>query len=172
MEQPISANAPTSHRRTKILVMVGAMDIGGCESDLLRILPKIDRAKYDVAVATYLYPGPLAEKLEKAGIRVVSPTRPHRRPTFSPYRPSWLRFLRYKAIAAYSLWVGIIAGWIWWMRRVISDEHPDIIHCFLPSTYHLALPAHLLTRGRKRRKFIMARVSLGFYFQDHIWSKP
>ena len=165
-------NYPTSDTetktvRTKILVMIGAMDIGGCEHDLLRILPKIDRTRFDITVMTYLYAGVLAESLMAAGIRVVAPAHPHRRPEFAPYAWPWLRIFRYKAIAAYFMWIGIIAGWIWRMRRIIQTENPDIIHCFLPTTYHLAVPAHLLAKFRGRRRFIMSRVSLGFYFQGH-----
>ena len=102
-----------------------------------------------------------------AGIRVIAPRHPHQRPEFAPYAWPWLRIFRYKAIAAYFMWIGIIAGWIWRMRRAILTEQPDIIHCFLPSTYHLALPAHILAKFRGRRRFIMSRVSLGFYFQGH-----
>ncbi|MCX8507142.1 MAG: glycosyltransferase [Alphaproteobacteria bacterium] len=159
--------ADAQQGRTKILVMIGAMDIGGCEHDLLRILPKIDRTRFDITVMTYLYAGILSEPLMAAGIRVIAPRHPHRRPEFAPYAWPWLRIFRYKAIFAYIMWIGIIAGWIWRMRHVITTERPDIIHCFLPSTYHLAVPAHLLAKGRGRRRFMMSRVSLGFYFQGH-----
>ncbi|MDI9350310.1 MAG: glycosyltransferase [Candidatus Symbiobacter sp.] len=159
--------APEPTPRRKILVMIGAMDVGGCEHDLLRILPQIDRGRFDLAVMTYLYRGALADRLEAAGIRVIAPQKPHQRPQFAPYRWRVLRLTRYKAILASLMWLGIVAAWLWRMRRVIRAEKPDIIHCFLPTTYHLALPAHLLTPGRARRKFLMGRVSLGFYFHGH-----
>ena len=162
-----ASDTDAPHRRIKILVMIGALDIGGCEHDLLRILPEIDRTRFDIAVTTYLYAGILAEPLMQAGIRVIAPRHPHKRPEFAPYAWPWLRIFRYKAVLAYVMWIGIIAGWIWQMRRVITSERPDIIHCFLPSTYHLAMPAHLLAKGRSRRRFMMSRVSLGFYFQGH-----
>lgn len=57
-------------RRPRIMVVIGSLDVGGAEMDLVRNLPMINREKFDVLVYTFTAPGSLASAMEAAGIAV------------------------------------------------------------------------------------------------------
>lgn len=56
--------------RSRVMVVIGTLEVGGAEMDLVRNLPAIDREKFDVVVYTFTAPGPLAATMEVAGIPV------------------------------------------------------------------------------------------------------
>src|SRR5262245_51378524 len=89
---------PTSHqpfaRRTKVLVLIPTLDVGGAEMDVARNLPLIDRSRFEVVVCAFLALGPLTALLTQAGIEVIGPLRPPvRRSRFR----GWLARLRPRA---------------------------------------------------------------------------
>ncbi|MCX8507141.1 MAG: glycosyltransferase [Alphaproteobacteria bacterium] len=200
---PSDQNSPR-----KILVIIGSMNIGGCESDILRIMPQLDRTKFDVRVVAFWQRGALADSLEASGIKFYPPL--NKFPIFNinfniklrltPYKSHWAAKLRLKAVA--NMFIRMVnktfeiiyiynkctlitlpfylathtipkkplehySSDIINIHRVVHFMKPDIIHCFLPASYHYGTICHLLTPGRKSRKLIMSRVSLGFYFQGH-----
>jgi glycosyltransferase involved in cell wall biosynthesis len=57
-------------RRRRVMVVIGSLDVGGAEMDLVRNLPAIDREKFHVLVYTFTTPGTLASVMEAAGIAV------------------------------------------------------------------------------------------------------
>ena len=194
---PSEQNSPR-----KVLVIIGSMNMGGCESDILRIMPQLDRTKFDVRVMAFWQRGNLADSLEASGIKFYPPLNKFSifniKLRLTPYKSQWAAKLRLKAVAnMFIKMVNKIFEIIYNVRalitlpfylathslpkkpleqyssdiinihRVIHFVKPDIIHCFLPTSYHYGTICHLLTPGRKNRKLFMSRVSLGFYFKGH-----
>lgn len=60
-------------RATRILVLIPTLAVGGAEMDLVRILPRIDRRRFQVTVCTFVERGDLAPLLQRTGIEVVGP---------------------------------------------------------------------------------------------------
>jgi glycosyltransferase involved in cell wall biosynthesis len=56
-----------------VVVVIGSLDVGGAEMDLLRNLPRIDRARFDISVYAFRSPGALCARMIAAGIPVHSP---------------------------------------------------------------------------------------------------
>src|SRR5262245_3557297 len=63
----------TTDRRTRVLVLVPTLAIGGAEMDLVRNLPRINRNCFEIIVCAFLARGDLAERLKHAGIEVSGP---------------------------------------------------------------------------------------------------
>jgi glycosyltransferase involved in cell wall biosynthesis len=66
-------------QRTKVMVAIPTLGVGGAEMDLIRNLPRIDRARFRIIVCAFLARGPLAAALTDAGIEVVGPLQPRPR---------------------------------------------------------------------------------------------
>jgi glycosyltransferase involved in cell wall biosynthesis len=170
----------SSDKPVPVVVIIGSLDVGGVEMDLLRNLPRIDRRRFDVSVYTFRYPGALAEKMMAAGIpvytpapgagmtvsRVVSdsgrrPARRHARQTVK--EPGATRKL---ARAAYAMVAGTIssvrayADVIIPMARYIRYRRAKVVHCFLPDAYFYGTLATFLAG---KRCVAMSRVGLNVY---------
>jgi glycosyltransferase involved in cell wall biosynthesis len=87
---PMPATAPAASiirkstalvRRTKLLVVIPTLDVGGAEVDLLRNLPCLDCSELEIVVFTFLSRGALASRLAATGIEIVGP--------FIPFRLHW-----------------------------------------------------------------------------------
>jgi glycosyltransferase involved in cell wall biosynthesis len=136
--------------RTKILIVIGTLDSGGCERHLLSILPHLEMSVFEVRVFTLLRRGVLADEMERRGIKVKSPSR-----KFSPKGYSFFaRFYRL-VNTAFSL------------RYELRAFQPDIVHFFLPGSYLIGAPIARLC-GFKR--MIMSRRSLANYQAKHRWA--
>jgi glycosyltransferase involved in cell wall biosynthesis len=70
MKRPGTNLKPT---RVPVVVIIGSLDVGGAEMDLLRNLPLVDREQFDVSVYAFRSPGALGAKMVAAGIPVYSP---------------------------------------------------------------------------------------------------
>jgi hypothetical protein len=57
--------------KRRIVVVVGSLDVGGVEMDIVRNFPRLDRDRFDVRVYAFVAPGELAPRLEREGIKVV-----------------------------------------------------------------------------------------------------
>ena len=140
----------TLQSRTKILIIIGTLDSGGCERHLFSILPHLERSVFEVRVFTLLRRGALADEMERRGIKVKSPGR-----KFSPKGYSFFARLCRFVNTAFSL------------RYELRAFQPDIVHFFLPGSYLIGAPiARLL--GFKR--LIMSRRSLANYQAKHRWA--
>lgn len=148
--------------KKKILVLIGSLDVGGAEMDIVRNYPLINKT-HDVLLSLYSHRGPLASQIEEAGVKVISRSN-EKTPikglakkiaTILPFLPfTLLPFL--KEIIEYFLFI----------RRVVIAEKPDIIHAFLPLSYVLATFVRMSVRSFKPL-LIMSRLSLNFYFAKH-----
>ena len=62
-----SPSRPHDHiRRTKVLVIIPSLERGGAEMDLVRILPRLDRRKFEYSIFTFL----------KRGVPIIKPASP------------------------------------------------------------------------------------------------
>ncbi|NTU71308.1 MAG: glycosyltransferase [Coriobacteriia bacterium] len=133
--------------RTKVAVLVGALEVGGAELDIARNFPRLNRNEFDVVVVSFGTAGALGPELERHGIRVVARLDSERVSDGVPAR-AW----RYVAVTR-------------WVARVFADEQIDIAHFFLPHAYVYGMAACLL--GRRSAKTVMSRLSLNFYESSH-----
>ena len=129
----------------KILLLLNALDVGGVEKDIIRNFPHINKEKnLQITLCLYhragaLYNDNLAQKLSI----IINPKSHHGLPR-------------------------IINNWLY-IRKMIKQRKPDIIHSFLPEGYFfglLALRSLFFKRGQTPR-FVMSRVSLNYYMQKH-----
>ena len=57
----------------RVLVLIPTLNRGGAEMDLVRTLPRIDRARFRITVCTFLARGELSRFLQAQGIEVIGP---------------------------------------------------------------------------------------------------
>ncbi|MFQ5785166.1 MAG: glycosyltransferase [Alphaproteobacteria bacterium] len=127
---------------TGLLVVVGDLDVGGAERQLVQILPRLRREDFRVTVYTLSHKGALAGRLEASGIPVLGPPR-------------------FAGVLAKIGWRGLVlplsaAALFLLMRRT----RPDIVHLFLPEAYLIGGVCALLARCPRR---VMSRRSLNRY---------
>lgn len=179
---PAEASAP---RRRRILVVVGSLDVGGVEMDILRNFPRLDRTRFDVSVYAFLQPGQLAPRLAAAGIPIVSPPaapvapgdavpappilgglRRLRRGLGTTWRavklpitqqPQIAKAMRFAAQARY------VTNLARPLARHIRAQRIDIVHTFLPHAYLVGAAARSMAPGCK---LVMSRVSSNFYMAE------
>jgi glycosyltransferase involved in cell wall biosynthesis len=132
----------------RILVVIGALDLGGAESHLAQVLPRLAREGFDVAVHTLTGRGALAPVLEAAGVRVIAPKGSEKGSKSGGFAGRALRALR-----AGSSLAGFMRRW-----------RPDIVHFFLPEAYLVGAPIALAASRAKR---VMSRRSLNDYQAKH-----
>lgn len=161
---PRNHSEMTEHCRHRILVVIGTLNRGGAEMDLLRNLPLIDRSRFEIEVFVIAQRGTLAETMESAGIPVQGHpnTRPRRRfiSRFEGIPILWPTLQRFSVILQSTKTTIQLA-------RFIRRHNIDLVHCFLPTSYYLGSIATLFSN---RPKLVMSRLSLNF-FQDTIFKK-
>jgi len=69
----------TEHRRVKVAVLIGTLEVGGAELDIVRNFPRLNRDDFEVVCVTFGPPGTLAPELERQGIPVIARVHPKRR---------------------------------------------------------------------------------------------
>lgn len=110
--------------KTRILVVIGNLDMGGAERHLLRVMPEINKTEFEVLIYTTNSRGVLANKVEAAGVSVISP----------PLSKQLLQLGKLgKPIIYLISWINLI--------RIIKKYKPTIIHYFLPGAYLLGSAA-------------------------------
>ena len=132
---------------TKILFVIGSLELGGSEKHLSLIIPSLVKSGFDVTLITFIK-GKLAPIIEESGARVIESL-----PNTALCRyPSFLR-----AIARYFLfcmhYIFLLIQW-----------RPSVVHFFLPRTYILG---SLLNFIPGKRILIMSRRSLSNYQQEN-----
>lgn len=132
----------------RILVVIGALDLGGAESHLAQVLPRLARDGFEIAVHTLTGRGALAPVLEKAGVRVIAPPGSEKGSKSGGFAARALRAAR----AGLSL------------ARFLRSWKPDIVHFFLPEAYLVGAPIALAVSSAKR---VVSRRSLNDYQAKH-----
>jgi glycosyltransferase involved in cell wall biosynthesis len=162
-----SAAPATGGRPIKILLLIPTLDVGGAEMDLVRTLPRLDRARFEVVVCAFLGRGMLASQLIDAGIQVVGPYagRGHRSPRLDAAARSSARavfgilprlLVRSVRTGLGYLGLAVLIGW------KIRRDGFDVVHAILPSSYLMGVLANPLVG---RRPLVMSRLSLNWYQQ-------
>ena len=128
----------------RLLVVTESLGIGGTESHLIRVLPRLQALGWQAATFCLSGRGERADELESKGIEVVAPRRiakgnrsDHRRPVFIARTASSL---------------------FWFMRQ----WQPEIAHFYLPGPYLVGAPIGIANGTPVK---IMSRRSLSDYQQ-------
>jgi glycosyltransferase involved in cell wall biosynthesis len=164
--------------------LVGALEVGGAELDIVRNFPRLNRDEFDVVVVSFGDKGTLGPELERLGIQVVArkkspcmtapdtgldaPTSggaPATTRGSSAWKagqgrvgrlPHWLQRIVRPVFAVFYM-----AAVTMWVARIMASEKVDIMHAFLPHAYAYGVVGCVL--GRPRAKTVMSRLSLNFY---------
>jgi glycosyltransferase involved in cell wall biosynthesis len=127
-----------------VMIVIGGLDRGGAETNLLRTLPAIRGLGVEVGVLALARRGQLAPEFEAAGIPVLAPSM-----------PAWLA--RASGVAGR---MARLVATFWFAWRTMRARAPDIAHFYLPEAYLVGVWAALLAGVRIR---IMSRRSLDHY---------
>ncbi len=57
----------------RLIIVIGSLEQGGCETHLLQVLPLLSRRGYDVRVFLLSSVGALGNDMERAGVRLIRP---------------------------------------------------------------------------------------------------
>ncbi|MBO6805985.1 glycosyltransferase [Thalassospira sp.] len=134
-------------RKTKVVIVIGSLEKGGCETHLLQVMPNLKSLGFDVKIFLLSRAGELGQRMESSGVTLV-------RPWFqvSAIR-RYSRVFRVFRILAVSLQFMIF----------VTRNRPEIIHFFLPASYWLAGSLSVLAGLRCR---VMSRRSLNQYLSQ------
>ena len=127
--------------KSRLLVVAESLGIGGTESHLLRVLPRLKHSGLDVAVFCVSGRGERAVQLEDCNIEV-------RAPRHLSFEAGQRRHPKQVARAAFSLF------------NFMKSWQPEIVHFYLPGPYVVGAPLALAQRVPVK---IMSRRSLSFY---------
>lgn len=109
-------------RRVRVTFLIGSLDIGGAEQQLVRLVNELDRERFQPSVLCLWRGGPLETKLRSDvqvdGIRLDRVEH---------------RGVRSKALLA--------ARIFWTIGRGLRGQRPDILHAYLPAAYVLGAVA-------------------------------
>jgi glycosyltransferase involved in cell wall biosynthesis len=130
---------PRGPSKIKVLYLIGTLDIGGTERQLVQIAKGLDRESFEPVVVCLSKGGPLQEDLARFGV---------------PVKIVGLRSLR-------QIWHGPIS--LGRLVRIIGKERPDIVHGFLFWAYVLGAYAARLAGVPV---VVASRRSLGIYKRD------
>jgi glycosyltransferase involved in cell wall biosynthesis len=96
----IVRNSIATGPRTKLLVVIPTLDVGGAEVDLLRNLPCLGGSELEIVVFTFLARGAMAGQLAATGIEIVGPFIPFRLRWFGNLKRAALGYSRRLALAS------------------------------------------------------------------------
>jgi glycosyltransferase involved in cell wall biosynthesis len=149
-----------TRRPARILVVIPTLDVGGAETDLIRILPRLDRDRFEIVVHTFLHPGTMACHLTAAGIPLMVPggKQAVEAPSATPVaRP---RSLMRRVLSTSRTVLGHATG----IARHVRAGKFDLVHAILPNAYLVSALGRTLAGGR--RPLVMSRLSLNWYQQE------
>lgn len=129
---------------TKILYVIGNLDVGGAERHLTQILPALVKLDFAPTVYTLTHKGKLAPVLEASGINVVEP--------FFAARLRCLPSLLRKPVLLPLTLISLLF--------LLLRLRPSVVHFFLPAAYLLGGLCSIVANRHIR---IMSRRSLNRY---------
>lgn len=135
-----------NRRRKTILYIIGSLDVGGAERQLVEIASRLRRRGWDIAVYCLTHRGLQADAATCAGVAVVGP------PWEGLRHRDWplIDFLR----------LGLTLSRL---LLLMLARRPTVVHCVLPGAYIFGAPLAILTRRPFR---LMSRRSLNNYQKD------
>ena len=99
--------------KRKILVIIGSLDIGGTEKQLLQIISSLTNY-FDFTVLSFIKGGDLLNDYKKLRIKILLPNKESK--IILPLR---------------------LLGYIWLIYKSFIQTKPDIVHFYLPHSYLL-----------------------------------
>lgn len=106
-------------RPLRVTYLIGSLEVGGAEQQMVRLINHLDRTRYQPSVLCLYRGGPLEKKLDPdvpvAGVQLD--TVQHR------------GGVRSKALLALRI--------LWTIARGLSRQRPDVLHAFMPTAYVL-----------------------------------
>ena len=130
----------------KIVYVIGSLDVGGAETHLFQLLPKLKQKGWGVEVYCIGQRGVLADALEAMDVRVTAPLLSSRNGASYVYR----------AIRVLFSFVSLFIFLLW--------NRPKIVHCFLPKAYLMGGICSILAGTPYK---VMSRRSLNTYQLNH-----
>ncbi|RLJ67991.1 glycosyltransferase [Sulfurisoma sediminicola] len=132
-----------------LLYVIGSLEVGGAEQHLVQVACALKERGWGPEFFVLVPHGPLAEKLQAAGI-----------PIHAPSVPRWLERIGSPRFKARLQLVLALAG----LSLTMLRRRPAATHFFLPAAYLLGGIAAVLTGTRPR---LMSRRSLNLYQSTH-----
>jgi len=129
----------------KILYIIGTLDVGGTEGQLVELATRLDSSRFSVVVACLSSGGAFAEQLRAAGVKVEVLG-------FRGFRTA-------RGLARLGRLPGLFAAF-WRLIRFVRGEAPDIVHGLLFAAYVLGAVA---ARIAGTPVVIASRRSLGLF---------
>ncbi|ATN82094.1 glycosyltransferase family 4 protein [Coxiella burnetii] len=130
-----------------IVVAINALDVGGAEKHLLRVLPSLKKRGYNIILYLTNHRGVMFDEMLAAGIPIITPPLCEFLNKLGPLGKPFI----------YSL--SIIR-----LSFLILKRNPSILHFFLPGTYVLGGISGLLARARC---MVMSRRVTNEYQKTH-----
>ena len=131
--------------------VIGSLDVGGAETHLARVLPRLAERGYRVSVLVYWRRGALADKLQGQGVKVISNR------SLAGAKGSWWQP---------TFWAAVFSCVRFLMANVCRADNA-VVCLFLPHAYLLGAPAHYFTRSRSR--LVVFRRSLNNYQERNVF---
>ena len=122
--------------KRKILIIIGSLDIGGTEKQLLKIIDSLSN-NFDFTVLSFIKGGDLLNDYKKLKIKVLVPKKESQ--LIMPFR---------------------IFSYIYMILKSFIQSKPDIVHFYLPHSYLLG---SFLPYFFPQKKYLMSRRSLNYY---------
>lgn len=140
---------PSSDARhdADILFVIGQMQVGGAETHLATVIPKLVGRGWRSTVFCFKGDGPLRAKLERGGVPVLAAVE-----SSSQKRSIVGRLLNVVRAA-------------WSLLAVMVRRRPKIVHFFLPEAYVIGAPLAVLARAPIR---VMSRRSINSYQKAYV----
>ncbi|MBO6769736.1 MULTISPECIES: glycosyltransferase [unclassified Thalassospira] len=135
-----------------ILVVIGSLERGGCETHLAKVLPRLVEQGYEISLFLLSGSGPLKGELENGGVRLFTP---------------WIELssTSRRNLIIRTARLGLIS--LQFILHLIR-QRPKILHIFLPASYWLAGPLSLPFYNIKK---VMSRRSQNTYMAGKPWIK-
>jgi glycosyltransferase involved in cell wall biosynthesis len=136
----------------RILFVIGTLDVGGAETQLVELITRLDRGRFDPVLCCLATTGPLIQRLLSAGVRV--------------------HILGFRGFRNGGSWLGMlphVVSTLWRFFRIMRSERPSIVHGVLFWAYVLGAFAG---RAAGVPVVIASRRSLGLFKADkphYLW---
>jgi glycosyltransferase involved in cell wall biosynthesis len=127
----------------RIVFLIGALDVGGTERQLLELASRLDRKRFEPVIYCLTAPGALAEEACRRGIEVRSSGLRGLRPWRNPFR------LTRRTLKMYA---------------DLKSLNADVLHAFL---FHAYTVGALLSPLLRPKAFVSSRRSLGHFKANH-----
>jgi len=126
--------------------VIGTLDVGGAEMQLVELVTRLNRDRFDATVCCLATGGPLVERLARAGVRVRI-----------------LDFRRFRNQGRYVTALPHALLRLWQMFRLMRETRPHIVHGVLLWAYILGA---YVGRAARVPVVIASRRSLGLFKAD------